>query len=618
MPHKPTLAERFASLPTHTGADHFYSQPVADFDVPGVSAIYGLQLAIWQLRDQDLQKAYPLETLEGRTGFLAWCVVHGRHEYAALRQLTPFWQTLAQPARLPHSEWSGGISRYLHLVIHGRSDLGIDPTLRTAQAQRDALHWFFGSGGWQDLAVSDQDIPAWQRRFLLDTPKLLHSRFARLLFTVRPDLQAIFQLQTSAGRRGFDNWLTRNAPQETALPLLQKIPLQAWPTHSMQTTSASIDHCGINLIGYAFGELGIGEDVRMAAHACQAAGIPFCVIDFAPGSNIRQQDRGIAQWVTESPRYDINLICLTALEHLRLFVERGADLFTGRYNIGYWPWELHNWPANWEHCFNLIDEAWASSRHIEQAMRRVSPVPVQWMPMAVCLPSEVDITAPRQRARFGLPQDKTLFVFSFDGNSFIARKNPLGVLEAFQHAFTAADQDVGLVIKCMRPDPNNPIWRRIRTAAQNDGRIHVIDAMLDKADVLELYRACDCFVSLHRAEGFGRGIAEALLLDLEVIATDYGGNVDFCEPAGAHLVPSQPVPIDAGDYLEAEGNHWAEPDVREAAQMMRYVHKKSFSTFSRQHHESRQVEKLFCPTAIGRRYLKKLTALNNHLINTYG
>lgn len=607
MQNSPKIAELFKSLPAHLGAEHVYSQPIAGLDVPDISPIYGLQLAIWQLRDQDLQKKCPLDSHEGRRHFLAWCVVHGRNEYAALRQLTPFWKTLSQPAKLPHSEWSSGISRLLQLAIIERRDLGIDPELKSAEAQRDALNWFLCSSGWKELGLDEQDIPGWQRRFLLDDTDTPYSRFARLVFENRPDLQAAFRLDSTEGRTGFKHWLAHYAPQETALPLLQKIPLQAWPAHNtLQPTQPSNDRFGVNLIGYAFGELGIGEDVRMAAHACQAAGIPFCVIDFAPGSNIRQQDRSIAQWVTDSPRYGINLVCLTALEHLRLFVERGAELFRGRYTIGYWPWELHDWPANWEHCFNLIDEAWASSRHIRQAMQRVSPVPVHWMPMAVRLPAEIDLSAPRQRTRFGLPPDKTLFVFSFDGNSFISRKNPLGVLEAFQQAFSSTEQHVGLVIKCMRPDPQNPIWQQIQSAAQDDPRIFIIDAMLDKADVLELYRACDCFVSLHRAEGFGRGIAEALLLGLEVIATGYGGNVDFCEPAAAHLVPSRPVQLNAEDYVEGAGNQWAEPDITAAAQAMRAI-------TGLQRAGSRSAETsshLFAPSSIGTRYHQRLSELH--------
>ena len=298
----------------------------------------------------------------------------------------------------------------------------------------------------------------------------------------------------------------------------------------------------------------------MAAHAFRAANIPFTVIDFPPGSNIHQQDRSIEQWVSNEPRYPVNLVCLTALEQLRLYIERGAELFRGRYTIGYWPWELQNWPANWVHCFNLVDEVWASSQHIQQAVQRASSVPVLYMPMAVKLP-DIDLTAPIQRHRFGLPENRTLFVFSFDGNSFIERKNPLAIIEAFHQAFPLTEESVALVIKCMRPDIHNPAWQSILAAAKVDNRLIILDARLSKTEVLELYRACDCFISLHRAEGFGRGIAEALLLGLEVIASDYGGNTDFCRAAGAKLIPCRLKATNSNDYVEGQDNFWAEPDI---------------------------------------------------------
>jgi len=621
MPNKRStpLAALFPQNPCPKAAQA-YSQPIAALAVDGISEFYALQLAIWQLRDQDLQQCFPLETMEGRVGFLAWCVGSGGQEYQALRKLTPFWNNLAQPAALPYSEWAGGVSRFLLLAIRHRADLNIDLALPDADSQAAALGWMWCTGGWRDFAPELLRITAQQARFLLDQDDLVQSRFAQLVYRQRPDLQTAFDLCTDHGQSDFRAWLTQHAQTETALPLLQDAlhdAAQVTPSHLPVTPSAQSPF-GVNLIGYAFGELGIGEDVRMAAHACHAAGIPFCVINFAPGSNIRQEDRSIAHWVTDTPRYSINIVCLTALEHLRLFVERGSEFFADRYTIGYWPWELQDWPANWEHCFNLIDEAWASSRHIEQAMRRVSPVPVHWMPMAVRLPAEVDTSAPPQRTRFDLPSEKTLFVFSFDGNSFIQRKNPLGVLEAFLRAFPASDErsnDVGLVIKCMRPDQHNHAWQHIQATARHDPRIIIIDAMLDKAEVLELYRACDCFVSLHRAEGFGRGIAEALLLGLEVIATDYGGSVDFCRPAGAHLVPSQPRPLKPQDYVEARGNYWAEPDLDAAAQAMRQIAiskqvmlPAAKTAEARKHIHSQSV--FFAPDIIGTRYRQRLTTLH--------
>lgn len=613
----PSLSNLFATLPQGIGAESFYAQPVPGLEVPGISPFYGLHLAIWQLRDKDLQHTCPLTTIDGRQRFLEWCVAHGRKEYRALRELTPFWQTLSLPAELTATEWSGGISRFLQLAISARQDLGIHSSLAGSEEQCAALGWFWCAGGWRVLDLTAAEIPAWQKRFLIDHDAIEQTRFARLIYQYRSDLQAAFDLTTTQGRNNFRHWLEHHAPEETALPLLTQVKPQAWPNASSIMPSTLCQHdLGVNLIGYAFGELGIGEDVRMAAHAFKAAGIPFTVIDFQPGRNIQQQDRSIEQWVTNKPRYSVNLVCLTALEQLRLYIERGAYLFRGRYTIGYWPWELQDWPANWLHCFNLVDEVWAPSRHIFQAIQRISNMPVLHMPMTVKLP-DIDLTAPSPRHRFGLPEKKILFVFSFDGNSFIERKNPMAIIKAFHQAFPLKEESVALVIKCMRPDIQNPVWQSILIAARIDSRLIILDAMLSKTEVLELYRACDCFVSLHRAEGFGRGIAEALLLGLEVIASDYGGNTDFCRAAGARMIPCRPKATKPDDYVEGQNNFWAEPDIPSAAKAMREVWK------ARQHRTSprisperqQQINELFSPATIGARYRQRLTLLNNFIQN---
>jgi hypothetical protein len=395
----------------------FYEQPIPALSEPDFVPFFRLLLAIWQLRPADLQQLYPLHTQQGRIGFLAWCVVHGRNEYSALNDLAPFWEHLNKPAVLPETAWSGGISRHLQLIAYARADVGINPALETESQQLNLLAWFC-LHGIRELEMESY-LPSWQREFLRQPLKNGHALFANLIYCHRPDLQAAFDLKTTVGNKGFNHWLAQQAAQDTSIACIEEDSSpngyrQHHPQIQVQTSSF-----GVNLIGHAFGELGIGEDVRMAAHALHAAGVPFTVIDFPAGADIRQGDRSIEKWVSNQPSYLINLVCLTALEHLRCYVERGEELFRNRYTIGYWPWELRDWPPNWEHCFCLADEVWASSQHIRQAAECISPVPVLTMPMAVALPE----LRRSGRSQFGLPQDSTLFVFSFDGNSSVARKN---------------------------------------------------------------------------------------------------------------------------------------------------------------------------------------------------
>jgi glycosyltransferase involved in cell wall biosynthesis len=572
----------------------YYQQPIAKLEVPGFSPFFGLQLAIWQLRPLDLQQQYPLDSLQGRLGFLAWCVVHGRNEYAALRELQVFWDALAQPADIATTAYSGAITRLMHLVALSRSDLKIDYKLATEAEQIALLRWYC-LHGWIETGLAPEDLADCQKA-LFETKLVNNFSFIeQFIYDTRYDLKDHYNLDTSQGQTDFRYWIDQYGKQETILGLLN--PRAYKEKESTVTTQNKV---GVNLIGYAFGELGIGEDVRMAALALEAANIPFTVINFRPGDDIRQNDRSIAQWVTNDPIYNVNIVCLTALEHLRLYAEQGEALFKDRYNIGYWPWELQNWPANWQHCFSMVDEVWASSQHTWQAAQKVSSVPVHIMPMAVAIPKVKRYT----RKQWSLPETDYLFVFSFDGNSSLARKNPLGVIEAFKLAFPNGHEAAGLVIKCMRPDINNPAWQRILKLAATDSRIHIIDQMLSKPEVLGLYKVCDCFVSLHRAEGFGRGIAEALLLGLNVIATNHGGNVDFCLPGSAHLIPYQPVSVGKNDYVESYGQMWAEPDIGNAASIMRGV-----ACQVRRNNKSvtKAIKNRFANIQIGSRYQKRLS-----------
>jgi glycosyltransferase involved in cell wall biosynthesis len=263
---------------------------------------------------------------------------------------------------------------------------------------------------------------------------------------------------------------------------------------------------------------------------------------------------------------------MTAEENGRHFLTAGEGLYAGHYNIGYWPWELSEWPKDWRIMLGLVDEVWVSSWHTYRALADICPKILLHMPMAVEL-TEVTHFHKKVDARehFGLPVTATLFCFSFDLNSSIHRKNPQACLDAFLKAFPKnkfSDDQVGLVIKCHKPKDKYPGWDRIKHLASLDSRMHIIEGTLPKPELLALYKACDCFLSLHRAEGFGRGIAEALRLGLHVIATGYSGNVDFCKPPHADLVNYTLIPVGEGQYPHGEGQVWADPDVAHAAALM--------------------------------------------------
>jgi glycosyltransferase involved in cell wall biosynthesis len=385
---------------------------------------------------------------------------------------------------------------------------------------------------------------------------------------------------------------------------------------------------GVNVVGYAYGQLGIGEDARMAAIALRTADVPMTMLNFDPGADVPQNDRSMAEHVSASAPYAFNLVCLTALEHGRFYAERGGGQFAGRYNIGYWPWELSDWPAQWRQLVHLVDEVWVSTQHTRAAVEPLClalhpPVPVRVMPMAVLLgPVEERGGRAQVRKQFGLPAEACLFCFSFDLNSSVHRKNPQGVVDAFLLAFPEKDwssTQVGLIIKVHPPKRRNLAWEKLKAVVAQDRRLHIVELTLSRPALLGLYRACDCFVSLHRAEGFGRGIAEALQLGLHVITTGYSGNLDFCAAAEfadrVCLVRYRLVKVKPGHYPYSTGQVWANPDLRHAAQCMtRFAGnlarlRSEDRTGTPPHAVPPQGWPVFSPSEVGQRYRRRLQAL---------
>lgn len=332
------------------------------------------------------------------------------------------------------------------------------------------------------------------------------------------------------------------------------------PATTAPATNKADKPFGVNLYGFAYGELGIGEDLRMAVACCEAANIPYYVVNVDAG-DVRQADRLLEGKTHELhseqlPPYRTNIFCLPAFDTVsRVFMQKGASPFEGYHNIGWWPWELSVFPKAWKpYAFELVDEVWASSTFLEDMYKRATDKPVHLVPLAV----SVDRLQKHPRKYYGLPDNTYLFLYVFDFNSSVARKNPMAAVNAFKQAFPSTDKSVGLVLKTMNTNPNNPEWQAFVNECNADKRIYVLTQTMDRPDVLGLIDACDAYLSLHRAEGFGRTIAEAMLLNKIVIATNYSGNVDFMNFPKSHSINYDSFPIGNAEYHWIEGADHAE------------------------------------------------------------
>lgn len=361
---------------------------------------------------------------------------------------------------------------------------------------------------------------------------------------------------------------------------------------------------GANLVGYARGVLGMGEHVRMVARAMVAASLPSGIVDFAPGLGHRLEERDQSlSWQARCDRR-CNLLHVNADQMARAYWHLGPNAFRGRYNIGYWAWELARFPAQWRPAIGFVDELWAPSEFIRAALAAETTKPVVLMPLCVELPDFERL--PRQD--IGLSDGDFVFVFSFDCDSFIARKNPAAIVAAFRRAF-AGQERVRLVIKGMNPAAAGPKWGELQAMAQADARISIIGETWQRDRLLSLIAASDCYVSLHRAEGFGRGPAEAMLLNKPVIVTDYSGTQDYCNAENALLVDARLVAVGEGNYPHSESQVWADPDLDQAARHMRtvFANHEFAQALGRAGHGT--ISRRFDSVTTGKRYAERLATL---------
>ena len=432
---------------------------------------------------------------------------------------------------------AGTVSRYLAAIYADRPDLqAAFPNL--SWMPDDYLEWARTTG------VAEEAIPPElvQGHRPTATRALARKVGRKLARTLAPTLARPL---TSAGSRGAEsrdgNRASASPPGERSRALLP----------------------GVNVAGYFRAETGVGEAARHLLAGITRAEIPYSTITYAATTS-RQEHRFDAERSGE-PVYDTNIICVNA-DQIQAFVnDNRADLLANRYSIALWWWEIGHFPDFLHDAFEVVDEVWVGSDFVAEAVAAATSKPVLTLPLGI-EPPQVDAMP---RVQLGLPEG-FVFLFSFDFLSVFERKNPLGLVDAFKRAF-APGEGPTLVLKSINGDQTPQSLEKLRLAADRPD-ILLIDEYLSAAEKNALMATCDAYVSLHRSEGFGLTMAEAMVLGKPVIATGYSGNLMFMDQANSYLVPYRLVPIPPGCEPYPAGIEWAEPDVEAAAELMRRVY----------------------------------------------
>jgi glycosyltransferase involved in cell wall biosynthesis len=474
---------------------------------------------------------------------------------------------------------------------------------------RDAVnyaHWFADSGGGptrlseafvepvrellKAVAPPSQAVPrrrwwsGWRR-----VPAQLAMRILRFAGR-RNDLLKIVP-------RGLRQWLGRGVRKWAYRP--------SFAAPSVGQRQAQNEHSrlqpGVNLLGLFGRPTGVGEAARGMATCFQRLDLPSKTVCFDEQNLF--YSRPLGRDAQPNRQFAINYCHVNADGTDALRVLFGDEAFAGRFNIGFWAWELENFPAKLDNAFAPYQEIWVPSTFVQRAVAARARVPV------ICMPHCVQFASPPQsrRSHFGLPENRPLVLCMFDTGSYSERKNPLAAIRAVKQA-AAGGPDPLLVIKVGRPEYEDGLLDELHREVQHlDCRI--IEGWLERDETLDLIATCDMFVSLHRSEGFGLILAEAMALGKPVVATAYSGNMDFMTPTNSFPVGYElaTLPCDVGPY--PAGSRWAEPDVEHAARLIRSVLNDPAHTCEVGRRAAADIAAMLSAEAISRRILERLERL---------
>jgi len=370
---------------------------------------------------------------------------------------------------------------------------------------------------------------------------------------------------------------------------------------------------GVNLVGNIKGDNGLGQSARIAAKLLKTGEIPYVIRDFfVPPGGSRTNTEYASEVINEDGKnggkvsldkmpYGINLIDVNASEFTLAYMNMGKEMWDRHYNIGFWAWEVEDFPEEWLPAFNLVDEVWTPSEFVSNVLRKYTDKPVMTVPHCIELKTDSNC----DRKYFGLPEDKFLFMVSFSSGSVMERKNPLAAIKAFKEAFLTNETEdtanghygniidaqireaikegtvlggksnsyngVGLVIKISEPELSEKdadILASVLTKEEQEN-VYIIKGTSGKEEMNSLIECVDAYVSLHRAEGFGLVMAEAMYLGTPTIATNWSGNVEFMNPDVACMVDAKLIELDRDLDPFKKGYKWADANVNHAAAYMK-------------------------------------------------
>jgi glycosyltransferase involved in cell wall biosynthesis len=418
----------------------------------------------------------------------------------------------------------------------------------------------FVVGGLEDFITWCKEVPKASMRRL--------PRYAEAVFNERHDLQHNFHEVNGGNLERFNGWVRRQGRAEriefSMFGYLDAVDAVANTDSLAIVSSEGRKKNGVDVVGYLQAELGVGEAGRLLVNALRANNLEVGTVN----CSLTQSRQNYPFEVENRASHSAVVMAVNADQLDIVRHSLGVKFFKDRDVIGQWFWELSEPPKSYRHAFDLVREVWAPTLFIKESLETMAPerVSVVHMPLPIMTP-EVDSSLTRES--FGL-DNRFAFLFTFDFLSVLKRKNPIGLVEAFCEAFSPNEGPV-LILKSINGNKRMIEFEKLKWACRGRTDIIVIDEYFDAIKSATLMAVTDCYISLHRSEGLGLTMAEAMALGKPVIATGYSGNMDFMSDKNSILVPWTLVQVGKDAESYPSDAMWAEPNLGAASVAMRRI-----------------------------------------------
>lgn len=359
---------------------------------------------------------------------------------------------------------------------------------------------------------------------------------------------------------------------------------------------------GINFFGPIYTEDGIGEAARLTLKCFESLGIKVAVNPLSrPVANEKSREK--SEVLTP---YSINYFHFSSRWVPYYLGQLGEDILKEKYNIAYWVTEVQNYPNEWAKNYKYFNEIWTASSFCQNSISVKTPIPTILIPHPI-----VGNKAEKKRVNYFRENKKFKFLVMANMYSDIERKNVLESLEAFKLAFQT-EENVSLILKISNPTVDNGYMKKINQYIKADNRIKLFTDFIDRDKINLLFQSVNAYVSLHRAEGFGLTLGEAMYHEIPVITTAYSGNMDFCNSFNSYLVDYDLVRVGENRLRYKKNDLWAQPKLESAIEMFQKVYNDSTDVEQKTKRAKTFIEDNFSVDAVAKKILNRLNIINSN------